>query len=282
MTLPETYVAPTRVLEDLGITEPDEIDVEAIAFHYGAEVRYVDVDGCEAGIFGYKDMAIISVNKHSGRPRQRFSIGHELGHWMRDRGKSLLAGCAASDMDKAWNQDQRTSETNANEYAANLLLPRHMFEPRAKNLPITLESARSLATTFQTSLTAAAIRLVTTSAHMGIVACFERQGRCWFYRHPQLPKSLWFTKKVTDGTKAYEVMHRGKRGAAGDVDSDCWIEHRQAEHFVVHEESLEVAPGVVLTTLWWKDPAQILGVMEEEDGETEDEDDERSYRRFQR
>jgi Zn-dependent peptidase ImmA (M78 family) len=268
-----------QALEELGITEPSEIDVEAIAFHYGAEVRYTTVDGCEASIFGYKDRAIVSVNKYASRPRQRFSVGHELGHWMRDRGKSLLAGCASTDMDKAWNQEQKTSETSANEYAANLLLPRHMFGPRAKDLPITLEATSSLAAEFQTSLTATAIRLVTLGTHMGIVSCFERQGRCWFYRHPELPKSLWFTKKVVDGTKAFDVLYRGKSDATGDVDADCWIDHKHAGQFVIHEEAIDVAKGVVLSLLWWKDSAQITKAMDDEDDGEEMDD---AYSRFYR
>lgn len=39
-----------RLLQELGITEPSEIDLDAIAFHAGARVRYRPLDGCEARI----------------------------------------------------------------------------------------------------------------------------------------------------------------------------------------------------------------------------------------
>ena len=78
--------AAEELLQDLGVTEPDEIDLEAIAFYAGARVRYRALDGCEARIVGTNDQAIISVGLHSPRRRQRFSIAHELGHWHHHRG----------------------------------------------------------------------------------------------------------------------------------------------------------------------------------------------------
>jgi hypothetical protein len=52
---------PERLLQDLGVTDPDEIDLEAIAWTMGAEVRYRPLDGCEARILGRDDEAIITV-----------------------------------------------------------------------------------------------------------------------------------------------------------------------------------------------------------------------------
>ncbi|MDX8350033.1 hypothetical protein SLH49_18745 [Cognatiyoonia sp. IB215446] len=40
-----------RLLKSLGVTEPKEIDLEAIAFDQGAEVRYCNLHGCEADIW---------------------------------------------------------------------------------------------------------------------------------------------------------------------------------------------------------------------------------------
>ena len=60
------------LLQSLGITEPDEIDLEVIAWSKGAKVREVPLDGCEARIFGHNDRAIIQVNKNSFPKRKRF------------------------------------------------------------------------------------------------------------------------------------------------------------------------------------------------------------------
>jgi len=40
------YKSPSRLLKELGITEPQEIDVEAIAQYCGATIVYERLEGC--------------------------------------------------------------------------------------------------------------------------------------------------------------------------------------------------------------------------------------------
>jgi hypothetical protein len=51
-----------RMLLELGITEPKDIDLDAIAWTRGAVVNYRPIDNCEATIVGSKRRAVISVN----------------------------------------------------------------------------------------------------------------------------------------------------------------------------------------------------------------------------
>jgi hypothetical protein len=102
-----------RLLQELGVTEPSEIDLEAIAFHLGARVRYRPLDGCEARIIGSNDVAVITVNERSSYPRKRFSIAHELGHWCHHRGKALV--CRAEEFRP---RDPTSPERIADAYAA--------------------------------------------------------------------------------------------------------------------------------------------------------------------
>jgi hypothetical protein len=78
-----------RLLQTYGITEPEEIDIEAIAYDQGAEVRYRKLDSCEARIIGYGSRAVITIDSDAHPRRKRFSLGHELGHWIQD--KSVIA-----------------------------------------------------------------------------------------------------------------------------------------------------------------------------------------------
>ena len=52
-----------RLLQEVGVTDPNEIDLEAIAFYLGARVRYRKLEGCEARIIGRNDAAIITIGK---------------------------------------------------------------------------------------------------------------------------------------------------------------------------------------------------------------------------
>ena len=74
------------LLKELGIEEPDEIDVEAIAEYCGATIVYDELEGCEARIVGTGDRAIITVNSESSDERWLFFGCHELVHWFWIRG----------------------------------------------------------------------------------------------------------------------------------------------------------------------------------------------------
>src|ERR1044072_1141900 len=147
-----------KLLEELGITEPADINIEAIAEHCDATVIYHPLKGSAAGMLGFGKRAFITVGSESRRERQRFSAAHELGHWMIHRGKVASFVCQAEVFANEWVTDNR--ERRANRYPADLLLPSHMFEPRAKNHEITFTTVDLLAREFKTSLTATAIRLV--------------------------------------------------------------------------------------------------------------------------
>ena len=76
-----------ETLRELGVTDPKDIDIEAIAWCLGARVTYRPLDRCEARITGNGDQAIITVNSRSPWRRRRYSVAHELGHWKYDRGR---------------------------------------------------------------------------------------------------------------------------------------------------------------------------------------------------
>src|SRR5438105_3343250 len=117
------------ILKRLGISQPKEINLEAIAWDMGARVRYRPLDGCEARIVGSADQAIITVNSRSNPRRQRFSIGHELGHWHHDRGRVML--CHADDIGRA-AVGLLNPERIADRFASSLLMPAYIFAPIAR------------------------------------------------------------------------------------------------------------------------------------------------------
>ncbi len=153
----EAGTPPEQILSLLGITEPADLDIEAIAYACGATIVPQPLTGCQANIIGFGDRAIITVNSNSIPTRRRFSSGHELGHWMKDRGQNAF-GCLDIQIDSEWTSNN--AETRANRFASDLLLPVSMFAPLAKGRPITLETVGDLAGVFRMSQTATAIRLV--------------------------------------------------------------------------------------------------------------------------
>jgi len=64
-----------------------EADVDAMAEHCGATVIYDRLSSCDARVLGYHRRAIIRVNVASPRCDPRFAAGHELSHWLTERGQ---------------------------------------------------------------------------------------------------------------------------------------------------------------------------------------------------
>ena len=149
------YRSPIALLQELGITKPEDIQLEGIAEHCGATIVYRRTVGCEARVLGYGDLAIITVNEAASLARRRFSAAHELGHWLWDHGTIALA-CTEDSLTGEWSDE--TKERRANRYAADLLLPDFMVRPIVQDCDITFAMVDHLIDQFSTSFTATAIR----------------------------------------------------------------------------------------------------------------------------
>ena len=260
-----SYRSPSQLLDELGITEPEDIRIEAIAQYCHATVCYKPLEGCEARLTGYGDRAIIAVKQSASPARQRFSACHELGHWMRDHAKVAFTAFSCSDAAflKEWGADN--PERRANRYATELLLPEAMFRPRAKNRDITFASVRDLAKQFQTSLTSTAIRLVELGSFPSALVCSQRGGRRWYVIDPDVPQVLRLRDEPGPDTVAYDLLHsKDTVGGPVDVYADGWIDHEDAGRYSLCEDSIKVnlskGSYYVLSLLWWKDERQLLDV----------------------
>lgn len=254
---------PEEILADLGIKEPDDLDIEAIAEFCGATIRYKPLYGCEARIIGYRDRAIITVNTNSWRGRQRFSGGHELGHWMNDR-RQIAFTCAYENYVRGWWA--ANPETRANRFASDLLLPLSMFQPRSYRLPVTFESVRNLADTFKMSLTATAIRLVEHGGLPAMLVCNSPQKKEWFVASSEVKGRLWPLVRPGQGATALSLLREmSEHKGPIDVRSDHWINHPSADRYWIKEDSLRLKEGTVLSLLWWEDEQQLVDLDEYEE-----------------
>jgi len=245
-----------QLLQSLGVTMPDEIDVEAIAWEAGATVRYGVLESCEARIIGYRDRAIITVRGGGDWRRRRFSIAHELGHWHFHRGRSSI--CRASEIGSPGQQGP-ARERQADGYAADLLMPAYLFQPMAAAYKRpSFEAVEALAKEFSTSRLATALRFVDLSPWSCLIVCHGPEGRRWFRRGPDIP-THWFPQNDLDPeSSAMDVLY-GKigRSAPSLIGADAWFDRWNAERFNLVEQSVKGHGDEVLTLLTLTDGAMF-------------------------
>jgi Zn-dependent peptidase ImmA (M78 family) len=252
---------PNELLEELGITEPDEIELEVIAQYVGVTVVVEPLKGTEARLVGSGDKAIVTVNATSSLPRQRFSAGHELGHWMHDRGRAQFS-CGTGVQNASFLGSD--PESLANRYATELLLPDYMVKPRlGKKAPV-LATVQELAGTFTTSLTATALRVVDLGMWPAMVVCFSKNKRQWFKRGCDVPDRLWPQRILSEDSLAFALLREAEAtSATEEVDADAWIDLPDAGEYTVVESSFKVTPELVVSILWWKDQAQLEALRDD-------------------
>lgn len=243
-----------ELLVSLGIRKPSEIDLEAIAFYCGAEVREIPLSGCEAQISGYKDQAIIIINSNSSADRKRFSIGHELGHWKYHKGRSFI--CRADDIDNVGRTYSATDpEVIADNYSSDLLMPNYLFSPLAKESPhASFDVVMKLKNDFSTSITATALKYIQHSNEASMLICHGQNGRRWFKRGKDIPAEFFPRDDLDAESFAMDVLYGRKTQARPNkIGADAWFTMRNAGRYEIYEHSIPLIAGQILTLLSWRD-----------------------------
>lgn len=244
-----------RMLQALGLTEPSEIDLDAIAWTRGAAVNYRPMDGCEATIIGSNRRAVIAVNSRSSPERRRFSLAHELGHWHFHRGRALF--CDKNDVCNFEN-GALNPERQADSFASDLILPNYMLLPRLRKMKRpTLAAARELADEFSASLTATLLKMTLSNRFPMAIVCHNRERRRWFERAPMIQR-WWFPARALDRqTFAADMLFNGaaEQTFPRKMGADAWFDFDGADRHEVDEQSFLLPEGEVLSILMLPDAA---------------------------
>jgi hypothetical protein len=148
--------AARKVLERFRVESPEAIDVESIAWHVGKlRIKVGGLSGAEGRLIATPSKGgVIRVAPGTNEGRRRFTIGHEIGHFVLHQKPAIDQTTSTGDL-TIWNN--ASEEADANYFSAELLMPQALFQPLCTGRPsITL--LNSLATTFSTSLLATAFQ----------------------------------------------------------------------------------------------------------------------------
>lgn len=147
-----------EALEELAPLMPvhgRKTDVESIAEALGLTVTICPLDNVEALLI--RGARKIVVAGDSSRHRRRFAVAHELAHWILHGAGGALQICTEWDLLAG---DRNKEEGEANQFASHLLMPSHKMDSFWRTGPGSLQLVKHIASVFDVSLTAAAIRYI--------------------------------------------------------------------------------------------------------------------------
>lgn len=242
------------LVEELGITSPEELDVEAIAYDSNVEVVYEAMTGCEATLVGYRDRAIATINPSAVRGRERFSVAHELGHWHLHRGRSFK--CRVDDPSANLSSD-RVLEKEADAFAAHLLMPTRIFKPAIVQFAQpTFQQLTDVATAFEASLMSAALRFAAINTAPVIVACYSKNGKRWAFPAADVPYRWFLKQQLDEDTYTYDLLTTGKEcDRLRKQPADVWFDNSDAERYEVYEQC--ISSGNTALVLIYMEPDML-------------------------
>lgn len=243
------FSSAERLLWGYGVTAPSHIDLDGIAQNKNAEVVYRQLDGCEARLVACGDRAIISINRGSPEGRQRFSLAHELAHWICDRHTGSFL-CAQEDIGPQ-SVAAKSTEAQANGYASQLILPSYLVDPWAKDKTVSLEVADALAADFRTSLTAAVIKLVKRSTNAVAIACHNQTKLIWHQRSASFSSDFYVVNELHQETDAFTMVFSEKRGMTKlkKEAANRWLRGPNAYRHYVQTQSIRLPDASILTSI---------------------------------
>ena len=140
------------MLEKLNITEAP-IPVEDVTKLFSLKVKYYPKfpDSISGTIIKEENLNVIGVNKNHPKVRQRFTIAHELGHY-------IMGHDEKTNLDDSFDKNT-DKEREANKFAGELLMPYDLLKSNIEkdnhDIPI-------LAKKYEVSEQAMSIRLLET------------------------------------------------------------------------------------------------------------------------
>ena len=144
------------------------VPVDEIAQEAGAQVTYESAEDSLSGFLyrapGPGKRPIIGINEDHPKPRQRFSVAHELGHFLLHSGDQLHVDRGGQYQIKLRNEESSKGidpeEKEANAFAAELLMPQKFLESDLDEIrSLNDEAVANLAERYEVSQQAMAFRL---------------------------------------------------------------------------------------------------------------------------
>ncbi len=263
--------------------EPDlpiPVPIEELAIQLDIErIAELETDGFEGGLItdDSRSTGIILVNEAARNGRRRFTIGHELGHFLIPTHRPIKAGqflCSREDM-RQWSLKEtdgyRRMEVEANRFAALLLMPppklrSFMSKSRDPDIAHVIDVAKH----FNVSKDSAS-RAFAEYNEAPIAVVVIKDGRVQrIYRNTKFPRTCVNYGDVVPAKSLfhYEPARKTNPSELRENGAELWIESEWGKRLpTLYEQVFVQHEGFALLMLWAEIP---------DEDDHEDEDDNRT------
>ena len=158
------------LLQEAGMAQAP-VPVDEVARHLGIQVDEADLgEECSGMLVREEDYAVIGVNVNHHEHRKRFTIAHEIAHYMLHGGEAYIDRPLHIDLRAAdAGSGTQQEETEANQFAAALLMPADQVRAAVAEQPFDPaqdDELPNLAQRFKVSPQAMTTRLI----HLGLIS----------------------------------------------------------------------------------------------------------------
>jgi Zn-dependent peptidase ImmA (M78 family) len=247
--------AAHELLAKVKVGGPAEIDLEMLAFVAGgllieeggletAEGRLVAAPNVGGSIR-------VKTGLHPGR--KRFTIAHEIGHYVLHPHEPQDRQHVSKDF-AIWHD--ASEEAEANIFAAELLMPEFLFKPRCRGRAPSLALLDNLAEEFGSSTMATAFQYIHYTNEQVALVVSEGERILWAKK----VKDFWpriQRKRVHPHSAAGEILS-GKAGNTNKMvrsPAYAWLEHfsEDSERDIMEDSRLIEYYGQILSLVWMKE-----------------------------
>lgn len=248
-------IAARELHSMLGWTSPSDFTMEEIANALCIIVKFVPTLGSEGRILINGDTGIITLNSaitHQGK--RNFITSHEIGHFILH--KNLIP--FFSDTHKTLSEWHKKGiqEQQANEFAAELLMPESLFKSKVAKKRLDLLLIEEVSTFFKVSVTATFLRYIKHGCFPLMVVFMEDRIVKWKKNSDDFPFTfLPYDSAVPENTVAGDYFYHNcletkpeKVNAIDWFPEDFQIKYKK--DWKLWEQCYQVSDQGLLSCLW--------------------------------
>jgi len=259
-------------------------DVYEVAHTLKLRVTEEELDGCEGLLIRPQGIprGIIAVKKSiRSEGRKRFTIAHEIGHYVLPGHDEYGSICEANEIE-GWRNGANIAEREADDFAAELLIPTAVVRSRIVGSSPSLDLIQTIAEDCKSSLASSAWKYCDLTSEQCAVVWSEQGQVAWSRRSAEFPFFVRKGQMIKQASFAFNCF-RGEKVPSGPalVPAEAWIESTNLkEGAEIYEQSRALPSyGSVLTLIWAKHNIEKKSDYQEQEDESLDPKEFTVYRK---